>query len=109
MYTREELIARCEKSIVNVKLWRNRDTPGAQEGVGHLWALLKAGCEFKVQTAENDTSRSKMCITDDRTIWVVVLDVPTFNTFDQGTAPCNETFYLPTDKRLEEAAGTDWY
>ena len=49
-YTREDLIAICELAVVPHDRWSDRDTPGAQEGVGKAWAFLKAGCAFRVLT-----------------------------------------------------------
>lgn len=104
-YTRDELIAICEQAVVPVDRWRNRDSASAQEGVGHAWALLKAGAEFQVITAGN-------LATTDRTIWIEV-DWPGFMAFEYGTSDRSNwddaTFYLPTPKRLAEADGKDWY
>ena len=47
-YTRSDLIGICERSIVAEDQWLNRDTAKAQIGVGTVWALLKAGCDFHI-------------------------------------------------------------
>lgn len=101
---RKMLIDLCERSIVNVKSWSNRDSHHSQERVGSLWALLKAGCEFRIMDRESDGS----CKTDDRTIWIEVSEIPDFGHMDAGGKKAKDTFYLPTPKRLEEASG-DWY
>ncbi|WP_436702452.1 hypothetical protein [Nocardioides sp. BYT-33-1] len=101
-YTREDLIAICERAVVPHDRWGDRDTPGAQEGVGKAWAFLKAGCTFRVST------EGKYCVTDDRTIWIEI-DHDDFGTRDWGGPGETETFYLPTPARLDATAGRDWY
>lgn len=49
-YSREELIALCEQAVVPQDKWCNRDSAGCQEQVGHLWAMLKAGCAYQIDT-----------------------------------------------------------
>ena len=106
--TREELIRICEDAVVPLPQWRNRDTPGAQEQLGLCWVLLKAGCGFRVMTANNSCSDSP-CITNDRTLWLEI-EWPTFSTFEWGHGhEQDKNFYLPTRQRLEDAKGGDWY
>lgn len=95
-YTREKLIEICEKSIVPHEKWRDRDTAVSQEWVGKAWAFLKAGASFEIESGTND-----------RTIWIRI----TVNGFDafEGGDPQTESFYLPTEARLERANGEDWY
>lgn len=101
-YTREQLIDICERAIVPVNKWSNRDSPSAQLGVYQALGLLKAGCEFNV------TYRGDGCVTDERTIWLYIFH-PSFGTFDHG-APGDEIHvYLPTPQRLEDMKGCDWY
>jgi hypothetical protein len=57
MCTRDELIELCEKSIVKESEWLNRDSASSQQQVGKLWALLKAGCEFKVESEDPGSIR----------------------------------------------------
>jgi hypothetical protein len=46
---------------------------------------------------------------DDETIWIEVL-YEGFNDFEYGEGPSyDETFYLPTRKRLASNRGSDWY
>lgn len=101
MYTREELVAICERAVVPVGKWRNRDSSSAQEGVGRVWALLKAGAEFSI------LDRGRLA-TDERTIWIEV-DWPGFAHFEYGGHDESDTFYLPTPARLDAANGGDWY
>lgn len=105
-YSRENLIAICEAAVVLVDKWSNRDTPEAQEKLGLAWVLLKAGCEFHVHPVRPGVLG---CHTDENTIWLTI-DWPSFATFEYGGRSHNdETFYLPTPKRLRERAGGDWY
>lgn len=112
-YTREELIAICERSIVDVAKWNDRDTPVSQRSVGLLWALLKANCQFEV-TYSNGKFDNRTCVTNKDTIWVDAW-FPNFSNMEDGFDLDNrdtmykETFYLPTVARLEEAKGEDWY
>ena len=94
--TREELIDICERGVVPVGAWRNRDTPDAQAQLGHCWALLRAGCDFTVEGF----------VEADRTCWVKVKH-PTFGTFDCGLPHGDTTFYLPIPDRIQP--GKDWY
>lgn len=97
-YTREELIDICEKSIVPEFHWSNRDSHEAHLNIGSCWALLKAGCDFRVLT-------SGILSTDDRTIWLEI-DAKGFTCFEGG-AKQSELYYLPTIERLSK--GGDWY
>ena len=101
-YTRDELVAICERAVVPHEQWSDRDTASAQEGVGKAWAFLRAGCDFHVIT-EGD-----ICVTDDRTIWVEITH-DNFGVIDWGGPQETETFYLPTSARLDATAGRDWY
>lgn len=103
-YTREQLIALCERAIVPHNKWGNRDSAAAQRGVGKLWALLKCGCAFEIMRRKKF---GDICITDDRTIYVTVT-LKGFGTFEGGPKE-TEIFYLPTEKRLQEYSGDDWY
>ena len=101
-YTREELIRLCEKAIVPCDKWSNRDSSDAIRQIGNTWALLKAGCPFKVLTEGN-------LKTDDRTIWVECT-FTNFMGYECGVDDnAKETNYIPTEKRLKEKKGSDWY
>lgn len=103
--TRETLIELCERAIVPERSWCNRDSARAQTGVGECWALLKAGCDYEILTTGTLT-------TDDRTIWIRFFPHG-FSTKElgreEGREYDSETFYLPNEKRLDEADGKDWY
>ena len=104
-YSRENLVAICEAAVVQESKWRDRDSPSAHEKLGLCWVMLKAGCEFHVHPP-NDGSG---CHTDERTIWISI-DWKTFSSFEYGGGnKTNETFYIPTPKRLRESIGKDWY
>jgi hypothetical protein len=98
--SREELITLCEKAVVSVEKWENRDTPAAQEQIGICWAYLKAGCEFEV--IESDAFYHQISIFH-----------PTFHTIEsqQPMEPMEleeTSFYVPTQQRIESSEG-DWY
>lgn len=108
-FSRENLISICERAVVDVSKWQNRDSPSSQERVGKLWVLLKSNCQFEV-LYENDG----LC-TDDNTIWLRVWS-PKFLHFDWDGFDLNdrdtmedETFYLPTTALLDYSKGNDWY
>lgn len=103
-YSREELIAICERGVVSEKKWGNRDSCEAQQQLGACWALLKAGCEFYIRQGIVGDN----CSTDARTIWVEV-NAHGFSNFDHGGDLDDKTFYLPTPQRLENAKDGDWY
>ena len=114
-YTREKLIEICEKAIVKESDWKNRDSASSQQGIGLSLIFLKAGCEFEIQTKENNTDGQ--CITDENTIWIQFY-VKDFSWFEYkgGKEKGNEGdnfdgyfYYLPTEKRLKKAKGGDWY
>jgi hypothetical protein len=114
-YTREKLIEICEKAIVNQSKWQNRDSASSQIGVGQCWALLKSGCKFQIATKENTIGS---CITSEKTIWIQfwVKDFTWYDTLDgdsdeypDGIDNSEYQFYLPTEKRLVNSKGEDWY
>ena len=107
--TRDALISICERAIVDVSKWRNRDSPSSQEKTGMLWALLKANCQFEILF-----DKDGLC-TNEYTIWLRVWS-PKFHHFDWDGFDLNdkdtmedETFYLPTIARLDAVDGSDWY
>jgi len=90
---RNYLIDLCNRSFVKQEDWYDRDSSDAQRQVGELLALLKAGCDFEPRV-------------ENQTIFITV----TFKGFgyfeDMGMEV--ETFYLPTEERLQNRSG-DWY
>lgn len=106
---REHLMDLCLRAVVPQEHWSDRDTSGAQLGVGQAYMLLAAGCDFEICTAAN----AQYTITDDNTIWVK-FTYKGFNYFEGGLDPdedlwSEDTFYIPTDERLKAASGKDWY
>lgn len=99
MITRKELIRLCENSIVKENKWHDRDSEKAQIQIGEAWALLKAGCMYREVSKNSHT-----------------LDIEVFSNgfrwFESGgEEDCKEsrTFYIPTEERLKESKGGDWY
>lgn len=95
-YTRAMLIDICEKAFVLQDYWKNRDTEEAQKQLGECYALLLAGCDFKITNT-----------TGDNTIWLTIYSKG-FMYFEGGNQN-EEDYYLPTYKRLKEADTKDWY
>jgi hypothetical protein len=107
-YSREELIAICERAVVPIEQWGNRDSPSAHEKLGLCWVMLKSGANFTVHRAAKE-GESSGCFTNDRTIWLT-LHWHNFSDFEYGTEFSeSEQFYLPTPERLEATKGRDWY
>jgi hypothetical protein len=92
-YTRQDLITICERAIVPLAKWSNRDTPQSQKDVGKVWALLKAGCPFTIIREED----SPGVVTDETIIWLEI------------RSPHTEIYYLPTLAKIERSSGEDWY
>ena len=103
--TTERLIEICERGVVPVARWLDRDTPDAQAKLGKAWAYLKAGCQWR---AASDPK------SDERTVWIEIKH-PTFTSIEwRGSGEHDdegdwELFYLPTIQRLDERTGRDWY
>ena len=100
-YTREDLLKICEQSFVSEDKWHDRDSESSQSKLGECYALLKDGCDFEVIYDD-------ICRTDENTIWLYVYSKG-FDYFDRGKEKEEKLFYLPTQKRLDEANGEDWY
>lgn len=112
-WTREELIAICQRAVVPVKDWRHLQAAEVHEKHGLCWVLLTAGCEFTVQPAAPEGTR-RSCATDAQYIWVFIAwpDVSDLRLGTRPKAPAGSNcaaFRLPTPARLDEAAGKDWY
>lgn len=100
-YTRDELLEVCERGFSPEGSWCNRDSSGAVRQLGECYALLRAGCEYRILCGGGLS-------TNGRTIWLEV-SYDGFAHFESGGSKDNETFYLPTPERLERSgAGKDW-
>lgn len=97
---RQHLIDLCERGVVPQDKWLDRDTARAQRQLGEALVLLKAGCEFRINPNERLQSTARM-------IWIEV-EYKGFDYFEEGDLS-DDTFYIPTDKRLREVDGGDWY
>lgn len=87
-YPRQRLLEICEKAIVPQERWGDRDSAAAQKNVGQLWALLLAGYEYRISWDDD------LCATNKETVWVVIEE---------------DWYYLPTQERLDDRNGRDWY
>lgn len=99
-YAVNELLNICKDASVPQPKWGNRDSASAQMQLGKAYALLAAGCDYFITEVTDDT------------IWIVV-EYQGFSWFEYGDeygrGPLDhERFYLPTRKRLTDAAGRDW-
>lgn len=99
--TREELLAICNSAFVPQARWTNRDSAQAQRQLGEAYALLRAGCEFEILTKGT-------LVTDEETVWLKIT-FEGFNHHDHDGALDDETFYLPTWKRIADNPERDWY
>lgn len=106
IYSREELIDLCERAVIPEVKWSNRDSASSQMQIGKALQLLKCGCQYEVLFEEG---KNALC-TNDETVWIEV-KYDGFKTFEygDGAGKERETFYIPTDKRLKETDGKDWY
>lgn len=113
-YTREELVAICERAMVPQDKWNDHGSCSAQIGVGAALVLLKAGCKFDVLTADNQKGERAPLITNEKTIWIRFW-VHNFMWFEIGDEDDPDGFKhenmicLPTPEHLDEAQGNDWY
>ena len=101
MYTRQQLIDLCREAKVLYNDWSNRDSFSAQQNVLMAGLLLESGCEFKVLTKEN--AEGSGCVTDDNTVWIEI----SYDDWEDGERW--HTHYIPTQKRLNDNRGRDWY
>lgn len=106
-YTREDLIKICEQAFVPEDKWHDRDSESSQCELGECYALLKAGCDFEV-IYEDD-----LCATNEHTIWLYIYSCgfAWFEDYGEDRDDSKEKhhYYLPTQKRLDEVNGEDWY
>jgi hypothetical protein len=99
-YTREEIIALCDKAIFDVAEWSNRDHPQAMIQVGKCWALLKAGCQFKVITED---PLNIGIVTNEKIVYLEVW-YPVFGDFENDTTEDpkhSDNFYIPVNANNE--------
>jgi len=119
-YTRKLLISICEQAFVPIEKWAHTDSYDVQGKTGRCLVLLKAGCDFRVLTIKNNPPKKKprsLCnrlnlapiATNDHTIWLEIRHKRRKYSFCKDLELFKEIFYLPTFKRLEKAAGNDWY
>lgn len=102
------LIGLCRRGLVPQSKWSNRDSASSQIKIAKAGALLAAGCEFEIRrTAKYERDG---CVSDDR-MWWVDITWRGFDAFEYGMdeGASLDTFYIPTQARLDEVAGADWY
>jgi hypothetical protein len=79
-YTREELIKLCETTIKNISNWDLNFSLTDNLLKGESWALLKAGCPFKIIT-QSDYTPEELAADEDITyteenLLVIQITVP---------------------------------
>ena len=94
-YTRKKLIELCDKAIVPYHLWNDRDTPSAQVNIATIRAYLLAGCNYRLNLHKPKT--------DENTIWIEIKH------YVFESTPDWQLYYMPTEKRINESNGGDWY
>lgn len=94
--TREEFIALIDRATVPESEWNDRDSAGAQRQLGEGRALLLSGCEYTVEPG------------NEHDCWWLEITYRGFDYFEVGDLS-TDTFYIPTEKRLTEVNGKDWY
>lgn len=124
---RNELIELCKKSVVPFTKWHDRDSYSAQVNVNICYQLLKAGCKYKMEPdiAHGSYWLTFQSITDRQretanTFYLNIDSLDDYRTefgYEDEMFDCNEhvidmfTYYgyIPTQYRLNEADGNDWY
>lgn len=125
---RDKLISICERSVVLFQEWNNRDSYIAQVQLVDIHRLLSIGVEFETKI-ENDTIYiSFINISEQQKKeyrgYGCMLQIDSLDDYFEEFGRDNEMFegngldidskygcsgYLPTEKRLEETNGEDWY
>ena len=89
-----------------MKKWGDRDTPSSQEKTALLLMYLRVGCDYKI--LDNGSLK-----TDTWTIWIEIKLPLDFSAIECGMSydelDNTDTFYLPTEVRLNQCNGKDWY
>ena len=130
-----ELIELCKNAVVHHTKWNNRDSYSAQKSIQSIYEGLTAGLDFRVVTKEIDADYHS----DDRNLVVEFtqpidkdklneseyLEISSREDYHKDCDPDYETemfdgtgidsgsnytqTYMPTQKRLDECNGDDWY
>jgi len=134
-YIREQLIKICERAVVPHQKWHDRDSFLAQKSIQSVYKGLTAGLDFKIITQEDDPDYHS----DEKTILIKFTTPIDFDKLEKGKElkiasredyfrDCDPDYetemfngdgidfhsdwtrtYIPTEKRLDEANGNDWY
>lgn len=101
----DHLIDLCARGVVPVERWSDRDTPSSQAKLAAAGAYLRAGCPWRLSADPASNERT----------WWIEVQHPTFSSIEwRGMDEYDdagewELFYLPTEARLAQVAGKDWY
>lgn len=132
-YTREELISICENAVVPCEKWEDKDSYSAQVTISTIYNILKAGSIFKVAAVENDIiwldfSGNIKSIIKNINKFKYNLNIDDLEDYREKVDPKTETEifkgngvqvyddinkyqggYIPTEEKLNEVNGGDWY
>lgn len=100
---RDKLIARCEESLVAMEVWRSRNSSSAMRNVGALWALLKAGCPFKLINPRGYHGEEPGQVFFIR---VYFRGNDLYET--RGRVVDSELYYLPSKEKIQHMPENDW-
>jgi len=126
-YTREELMNICENAVVHHTKWSDRDSYSAQVMIASVYEGLSAGFDFVIGKDTNDKiiyiefknidmeklKDARYLSISSREEYFEECD-PNYDTemFVGYGIEFNSSYhcgYMPTQKRLEEVDGDDWY
>ena len=119
--TRQDLIELCEWAVVPAYKWHNRDSYSAQVNIASIYEGLTAGLDYEITDTTDGTiwikftevNKSKM----KKARYLSIDDIDDYKYDDEMfysdgidfTSGNYKGGYIPTEKRLEEAEGDDWY
>lgn len=121
-YTRDYLIDICERAVVPCSNWSNRDSYIAQINVQNIYRGLMLGLDYTVDESDYDSLTINFinCNPIQPDADQYNLDIDNLDSYFELKGTDSEMFYcsshfdayggfLPTEKRLQEADGYDWY
>jgi hypothetical protein len=122
---REYLIGLCERAVVPCTEWDDRDSASAQYGIEQIHCRLLAGIPYEVEVSDNMIwIQFNMPTAEQMRDIVPILNIDTVSDFREQVDPeyNQEMFepayadkdeayshYMPTEERLNETSGSDWY
>ena len=124
---RTDLITLCERAVVPCEKWNDRDSASAQDGLCEIFIRLNADIPY-TYTVENENTiwisfekpiqeeidrltKYHLCVDTVSDYREKVCSDPDDEMFEPGYSSIDESFskYMPTQKRLDDVDGEDWY